>query len=72
MIELIAFTIITVLLIAQSIRVWINKRLTRTAISRYRRLREENHELRVRLNGVRASERYLEQIEWPEIIDRKG
>jgi hypothetical protein len=68
MLELAAFTIITVLLIAQSIRVWINKRLTRTALGMCRRLREENHELRVRLNGVRASERYLESIEWPEEI----
>jgi hypothetical protein len=72
MIELAAFTIIALAFSIQTVRVWINKRLTRTAISRYRRLREENHELRVRLNGVRASERYLEQIEWPEIIDRKG
>jgi hypothetical protein len=26
------------------------------------------YELRVRLNGVRASERYLESIDWPEEI----
>jgi hypothetical protein len=72
MIELAAFTIITLASSIQTIRVWINKRLTRTALGMCRRLREENHELWVRLNGVRASERYLEQIEWPEFIDRKG
>jgi hypothetical protein len=72
MIKLTAFTIITLAFSIQTVRVWINKRLTRTALGMCKRLREENHELRVRLNGVRASERYLEQIEWPEIIDRKG
>jgi hypothetical protein len=50
--ELAAFTIITLAFSIQTIRVWINKRLTRTALGMCRRLREENHELRVRLNGV--------------------
>jgi hypothetical protein len=68
MLELAAFTIITLAFSIQTIRVWINKRLTRTALTHCRRLREENHELRVRLNGVRASERYLESMEWPEEI----